>query len=183
MWRPVLVVAAVVVAVAAAVGVGLRELYGAHQSVGTVAVPSTSVAPSLPADLRFVQMTLDALAHPDADQVRVALQVFYNSINYREYEKWKTVVTGRVLADSPTLALWQSDFDTTQDGAIMVHRIESGPGGALRVLISLTSTQSPDKAPSDLRVPCIRWRLVYQLVWDNEALKVDGSSGVQKKAC
>jgi hypothetical protein len=179
-----LVVAAVVVAVAAAVGVGLRELYGAHQSVGTVAaVPSTSVAPSLPAGLRFVQMTLDALAHPDADQVRVALQVFYNSINDREYEKWKTVVTSRVLADLPTVAQWQSVYDTTQDGAIRVHRIESGPGGALRVLVSLTSTQSPDKAPSDLRVPCIRWRLVYQLVWDEDALKVDGSSGAQKRQC
>jgi hypothetical protein len=181
MWRRVLVVAAVVVAAAVGVGVGVRELY--HQPVGNVvAVPSTSVAPSLPPGLRTVQMTLDALAHPDAEQVRGVLQVFYDSINDREYERWKTVVTSQAVTDLPTLTRFQNVYDTTQDSEIRVHRIEQAPGGALRVLVSLTSNQSTDKAPLDLKVTCIRWRLVYQLVWDGDALKVDGSSA-QKNHC
>ncbi len=65
-------------------------------------------------------------------------------------------------------------YESTRDGGMVVQRIESDVvGRRLRVLISFVSTQDVAKAPVALPERCIRWRVVYVMVWEGGELKVD----------
>ena len=50
---------------------------------------------------------------------------------------------------------------TTQDGSIVIYRIESGADDTARVLLQFTSTQDPKDAPPELPEPCIHWNVVW----------------------
>lgn len=168
---------ALVVAASVALGGGLiaRDFYtGASggEPAPVTASGTTSLAPELQPGSPVVQLSPDAAEHPHDQTVRRLLQAYFDGINGRNYERWKTAVTrGRVRAITEQQFL--TDFRSTRDGSILVHRIESAPQGKLRVLLSFTSTQDVADAPPTLPEPCIRWSLSLPLALENGQWKID----------
>ncbi|TCP54988.1 hypothetical protein EV191_102199 [Tamaricihabitans halophyticus] len=105
-----------------------------------------------------VELSPDATAHPLGESVRQLLQTYFDAINGRNFDRWQTTVTAdRVAATSEQQ--WLNDYDSTQDGSILVYRIESAPRNTLRVQVGFTSKQDIAQAPADLQVECINWYL------------------------
>ncbi|MFC3894407.1 hypothetical protein ACFOWZ_23245 [Lentzea rhizosphaerae] len=101
------------------------------------------------------------------------LQKYFDSINDRDFSAWRGVVSAR-RGSATGEAAWVSAYETTRDGGVVVQRIESDVvARRLRVLISFVSTQEVSKAPVALPETCIRWRVVYVMVWEDGELKVD----------
>ncbi len=165
------------VAVSLALGGGLlaRDLY--HERAAQETVPSTpSAVTALPPDKQpgspLVRLSSDAADHPHDQTIRRLLQAYFDGINGRNYERWKTSVTwGRVRTKSERE--WLRDYRSTRDGSIFVHRIESAPEGRMRVLLSFTSTQDVIDAPVTLPEPCIRWWLALPVSLERGHWKID----------
>lgn len=159
------------------VGGGLltRELYrepGAT-SDGAIALPTTSSLtqeeqPGSPA----VELTPDAAAHPQDETVRQLLQRYFDSINGRDYNGWKTTVS-RQRIQGKTQNEWLKEYRSTRDGSILVYRIEAARGDGMEVLVAFSSTQDPSDAPVGLPERCVRWRLTLPLVRDGGQWKID----------
>jgi hypothetical protein len=165
----------VVVAVMAAGGLLARAYYRrpAPLTAPTVTVPTTaSTPPSKQPGPSTVQLEADAKAHPDHDGVRAGLQAYYDAINHGDYYAWKGAVT-RARAATKTYTGWQSDFRTTQDGSIVIYRIDSVSTSELRVYVGLTSVQDPSAAPKNLPLACLRWNLVLPMALETGLWKVD----------
>ncbi|MCP2165229.1 hypothetical protein LX83_002078 [Goodfellowiella coeruleoviolacea] len=172
----------VVLVAAASAGAGLltREIYQ-RPLVDTpplAEVSSTTPRAALPGD-RTVKLTADAAEHPEHEAVRGLLQSHFDAINDRRYDAWAATVTA-LRAQGMPRSQWESDYASTQDGSIVVQRIESASTTSLRVLLNFVSTQDTAKAPDDLRSDCIRWRVVYLLVWDGNKLKL--SNGPENRS-
>ncbi|GAA4424123.1 hypothetical protein ACFQV2_09195 [Actinokineospora soli] len=176
------------VVVTAAGGLLARDLYAASaQPVQQQpVVPSTSaVPPSEQPGSRAVQGTEDAIRHPMYETVRQLLQTHFDAINGRNYERWMTTVTSTHVKNRPEEE-WRAAYRSTQDGSIVVHRIESGPPGSARVMLGFVSTQDVADAPPELPVKCIQWHVVYALAVENGAWRIDaGATGAspQHDAC
>ncbi|WP_228122535.1 hypothetical protein [Saccharothrix syringae] len=173
----------VVVAATAGVGVLAREVYRrpAPARGDQIAVPSSGSSSPVPRGDQpgsgAVQLSIDASMHPDGTRVREVLQRFFDSINGHDYELWTRAVTQRRVDETPR-SRWVSDYESSRDGTILVHRVESVDPGRLRVLMTFTSTQDLAKAPADLQADCIHWRVVYPLQVERGALRVDlGTEG------
>lgn len=175
-----LLIAVLIVVVALMVGGGLaaRELYRQpEQTLAAVTLPSSTALPLAeqpgPAT---VELTLDAAAHPQHEDVRVLIQQYFDSINSRNYEAWKGTVT-RARVQSKPPAKWKSEYQSTKDGSILVYRIDSLPKGDLRLLVAFTSTQDPSAAPPELPAPCLHWNLVLPVTLEGGHLRVDAVTG------
>ncbi|RZS38825.1 hypothetical protein EV193_10434 [Herbihabitans rhizosphaerae] len=169
----------VVIALAAAVGVIGREIYRQQPAKTAAApvLPSTSFMPdsALPGS-PAVQATADAADHPMFETARKLLQSYFDAINSRQYDLWRSVVTRERAASQPE-PKWRSDFKSTTDGSIIMYRIHGGQGDA-RILLGFISKQNPADAPLELPERCIRWRVVFALTVENNAWKIDaGSAG------
>ncbi|WP_434448618.1 hypothetical protein [Lentzea sp. E54] len=168
-------VPAVVVITGAAVAAGMvgRTVYSRPaEAKGSPAVPSSSVAGPLPGSPE-VRLSPDSFTHPDRTSVQRVLQTYFDSINARDFTAWRSVVSARRVSVT-TEAGWLAAYESTRDGGMVVQRVESDVvARRLRVLISFVSTQDVAKAPPALPEPCIRWRVVYVLVWERGELKVD----------
>ncbi|GLZ33880.1 hypothetical protein Lesp02_60680 [Lentzea sp. NBRC 105346] len=182
-------VPAVVVITGAALGTGLvvRELYQRPpEAKGSPIVQTTpSVSPAdLPGDGE-VRLSVDAFAHPDSQRVQAVLQHYFDAINEHDYDKWRSTVTKERRKTSRDQFL--SGYSTTRDGSIVVQRIESDASAdRVRVLMNLVSTQDPSKGPPDMQEGCIRWRVVYPLVWEDQELRLDLGAEVglpQRERC
>ncbi|MEV0681226.1 hypothetical protein AB0I60_32380 [Actinosynnema sp. NPDC050436] len=187
--RLLLPVVLVVAALTAATGVLARDLYQrpAQAAGDRIALPSDSspVPRSAQPGGTTVQRSPDAALHPDGERVRDLLQRYFDAINAGDYDQWATAVTGERVARTPR-ARWESDYETTRNGTILVHRVETVSPTRLRVLMTFVSTQSLAKAPADLQADCIRWRVVYPVQEDAGSLRVDfGTEGStsQSTAC
>ncbi|MEV6241316.1 hypothetical protein [Lentzea sp. NPDC051838] len=170
-------VPAVVVITGAAVAAGMvgRTLYSRPAEVqGDPVVPaSTSVSGEALSGVGQVRLSNDSFTHPDRTAVQSVLQKFFDSINAGDFAAWRTVVSARRVSQAVE-STWAAAYETTRDGGMVVQRIESDVvGRRLRVLISFVSTQDVAKAPVALPEPCIRWRVVYVMVWEGRELKVD----------
>ncbi|MEU6153893.1 hypothetical protein ABZ816_28235 [Actinosynnema sp. NPDC047251] len=171
----------VVAALTAATGALAREVYQRPaQAVGDrIALPSDS-SPVPRADQPgspTVQRSPDAALHPDGERVRALLQRYFDAINARDYDQWATTVTTERVARTPR-ARWESDYETTRNGTILVHRVETVSPTRVRVLMTFVSTQALAKAPADLQADCIRWRVVYPVQEEAGNLRVDfGTEG------
>ncbi|USX48394.1 hypothetical protein [Lentzea sp. HUAS12] len=167
-------VPAVVVITGAAVAAGMvgRTVYARPaEAKGTPAVES-SVVGTLPGSAE-VRLSPDSFTHPDRTSVQRVLQEYFDAINAGDFVSWRGVVSARRVSGTPE-ASWVSAYETTRDGGMVVQRIESDVvGRRLRVLLSFVSTQDVAKAPPALPEGCIRWRVVYVLVWEGGELKVD----------
>lgn len=183
--QPRLLLPLVLVVVAATAGVGVlaRDAYRrpAPAQGDQIAVPSTGSSASVPRDEQpgggVVQLSIDASMHPDGPRVREVLQQFFDAINSLDYDLWTTTVTARRVNETPR-SRWLSDYESSRDGTILVHRVESVDPDRLRVLMTFTSTQDVAKAPAELQADCIHWRVVYPLQAEDGALRVDlGTEG------
>ncbi|HET6502428.1 MAG TPA: hypothetical protein VFG87_16855 [Amycolatopsis sp.] len=129
-----------------------------------------------------VELTPDAAAHPQQKDVRVLLQSYFDAINEKNYDGWKNSVT-RDLGATKTHAEWLHDFRTTEDGSILVYRIDEQPDQSLRVFLGFTSTQDPSAAPQALQVSCLRWNLVLPLTSEGGHWKVSGPNTPEYAEC
>jgi hypothetical protein len=167
-------VPAVLVIAGAAVGTGMvvRELYLRPAVAKGDPVVQSSLAESVPGDGQ-VRLSVDAFAHPDGSAVQSVLQRNFDAINAHSFDAWRGTVT-RARAQQTAERGWEDNYATTRDGSIVVQRIDSdAAGGRLRVLMNFVSTQDPAKAPKELPVDCIRWRVVYVLTWESGELRLD----------
>ncbi|MGH3434516.1 MAG: hypothetical protein ACRDQB_16950 [Thermocrispum sp.] len=163
-----------VVSLAVAGGVLAREFYQREraQTRPTVELPAaTSLKPAEQPGSPEVSLTPDAARHPHGETVRALLEAYTNGINERNYERWKTAVSAERIADKPEQK-WLEGYRSTRNGSILVHRIETGPDDALRMLFSFTSTQDLADAPPTLQSTCIRWRLMLPIVRQNGQWKI-----------
>lgn len=177
--RWVLPTVLVVAAVAAAAGVLARDLYRrpVQTGAGEVVVsssggPSSTLPRSEQPGESTVRLSVDAGLHPDGERVRILLQEYFNAINGHNYQEWRETVTTERVRRVPE-AKWQSDYQTTVDGSILVHRIEASSTERLRVMISFVSLQDVSKAPAELQSDCIKWQVVYPMQEEAGALRVD----------
>lgn len=173
----------VIAATTAGVGVLAREAYQrpAVSQGGQVAAPGSGPSSSVPRSAQpgsgAVQLSVDAAQHPDGQRVREVLQQLFDAINAHDYEQWAKTVTAHRVGQTPK-SRWQSDYESSRDGSILVHRIESVSQTRLRVLMTFTSTQDVVKAPAELQADCIHWRVVYPLQAERGTLRVDlGTEG------
>ncbi|NUT52483.1 MAG: hypothetical protein HOV94_35125 [Saccharothrix sp.] len=173
----------VVAAATAGVGVLAREVYQRPASAqgDQVQAPGSEPSGSVPRSAQpgsgTVQLSVDAAQHPDGEQVREVLQRFFDAINAHDYEQWARTVTSHRVGQTPK-SRWLSDYESSRDGSILVHRIESVSPTRLRVMMTFTSTQDVAKAPADLQADCIHWRVVYPFQEERGALRVDlGTEG------
>lgn len=183
---------AVLTAAAAFAG---REIYRKDpqivtQTITAAAPADSSAAPTSgskvpqpgPQDVRFTQ---DAADHPQFGKVKQLLQNHFDSINDQNYAKWKNTVTKTRVQEQPQPE-WKDAYQSTKDGNILLYRIDAAPQGRLRVLVSFTSVQDPDKAPLDLKEACIDWRVVLPLTKEDDSWRIDVSSeatGPLKEKC
>ncbi|PWK81810.1 hypothetical protein C8D88_116223 [Lentzea atacamensis] len=169
-------VPAVVVITGASVAAGMvgRTVYSRPaEAKGEPVVPSSSVSGAALPGGSEVRLSPDSFTHPDRTSVQKVLQKYFDAINERDFAGWRGVVSAR-RASQAVEKTWLAAYETTQDGGVVVQRVESDVvARRLRVLISFVSTQDVSKAPVAMPEPCIRWRVVYVMVWEGGELKVD----------
>ncbi|MEU0883188.1 hypothetical protein ABZ345_31650 [Lentzea sp. NPDC005914] len=167
---------AVVVITGAAVAAGMvgRTVYSRPaEAQGEPVVPSSSVSGEPLPGVAQVRLSPDSFFHPDRTAVQAVLQKFFDAINARDFAAWRSVVSSRRVSQAVE-STWTAAYETTRDGGVVVQRIESDVvARRLRVLISFVSIQDVAKAPVALPERCIRWRVVYVMVWEGGELKVD----------
>ncbi|CAM4113090.1 hypothetical protein KIPE111705_41030 [Kibdelosporangium persicum] len=167
-----------VVVIAAAGGFAARELYRqpeTHTAVREQIVPvqpSTSVPLEQQPGSGIVTALGEFHEHPQSRAVWPMLQTHFDSINEKNYDKWRTTVT-RARAAGFDERTWRLDYRSTRDGSILVHRMDSAPDRKLRVMVSFTSTQDIADAPPELPEPCIRWHIVLPLTREDNKWKID----------
>ncbi len=171
----------IAVVVAAAATMVARELYATaatdRQSAAPI-LPSTSALPvAAQPGPRDVRATQDATGHPLYETVRQLLQTYFDAINGKNYARWKTTVTDDRVKDMPE-DTWRAAYRTTQDGSIIVYRIETGPVGSARVLLTFVSKQDPADAPLELPAGCIRWNVIFPITDVDGEWRIDaGATG------
>ena len=159
---PVLVVVIALTAVGALIARDRYQEPSTPPQDSAVLPTTTSVPPAAQPGPRVVVGTEDATAHPLYEQTRTLLQTFFDAINNRDYDKWRSVVT-RVRAEQQPEDVWVRSYRSSHDGSIVIYRIEMGRDGTARVLLSFVSTQDVKDAPPELPVSCIRWHVVFPL--------------------
>jgi hypothetical protein len=168
---------AVIVVLSMTIGGGLlaRELYRpqvAERDVMAALPASSSLPPAQEPGPATVELTADAAVHPQNETVRTLLQAYFDAINKRDYMLWASSVSAE-RRQSRTRNQWLNDYNSTKDGSILVHRIETPAPGQLRVLVGFTSTQDLSDAPVGLQVGCIHWRLTLPVVLEDARWRID----------
>jgi hypothetical protein len=171
-----------IVIISLMVGGGLlaRELYRQPDAepAAVLALPTTTARPpEQQPGPSVVELTPDAEAHPQHENVQQLLQTYFDAINSRDYAKWELTVTrARILAKPPSA--WLQDYRTTKDGSILIYRIDALTDRELQVLVGFTSTQDPQDAPAELPgTSCVQWRLILPITQEQGRWKVDIVSG------
>jgi hypothetical protein len=181
---PVLLITVIATAVGALLTRTLYEDPGPTPP-SAVLLPQTSLPPSQQPGPATVAGSQDAVAHPLYETVRELLQRYFDAINSRDYAAWqRTVIRQRI--DMTPEKKWRADYQTTQDGSVMIYRIELGEQDTARVLMTFTSTQDLANAPKELPAGCIHWNVVFPLVQERDGWKLDSSpasASPQHEAC
>ena len=186
--RWILPVVLVVVIITAAAGLVTRAVYTRPVEEASAAVVRNEnpVPPAEQPGDATVTATTDAAAHPLYETIRALLQTYFDSINNRNYDQWRSVVSARRAKLAPEDA-WRAAYRSSKDGSITVYRIESGPTTSMaRILLSFTSLQDPKDAPLELPEGCIRWKVVFPIALEDDAWKLDSgpaSSAPQHEKC
>lgn len=162
--------------IATAVGGLLARTWYEDPGPGTpeAVVPSSTLPSGDKPGSKQVQATTDAFGHPLFNTVRELLQRYFDSINNKDYEAWQSTVISERVERQPEKK-WQADYRSTQDGSIVIYRIELGEDDTARVLLTFRSTQDPADAPQELPVPCIEWSVVFPLIFEDDGWKLDSS--------
>jgi hypothetical protein len=120
-----------------------------------------------------VELSSGAARHPDSARVLQLLQGYFSAVNSKQYDQWANNVVAAKIRELPPDA-WMASYSSTMDGNVRVDSIESS-GGALQIMLSFTSVQDVAHAPPQLHVPCVRWRVLYRMVMESGALRLDGT--------
>jgi hypothetical protein len=162
--------------IATAVGGLLARTYYDDPGPSTpdAVVPSSTAPRGAQPGPAKVQGTIDAVDHPLFGTVRELLQRYFNAINAKDYEAWQSTVIRERVERQPE-DQWQAAYRSTQDGSIVIYRIELGEEDTARVLLTFHSTQDPADAPQELPEPCIEWSVVFPLILQNDGWKLDAS--------
>ncbi|MGH3821695.1 MAG: hypothetical protein ACRDRA_02440 [Pseudonocardiaceae bacterium] len=169
-----LLVMIVVLAGAAGVGVLLQDQPIARADSGPSVVQNVPPRPPEPGPATVV-LVEDVVLHPGADRIRKVMQQYFDAINAGDYQLWSGAVIPQWARDTGEAA-WRTQYRSTLDGSMVVHRLEPRAGGGLVALTSFTSLQNPADAPPELPVRCLRWWVSYPLVGEGEALRLGPSS-------
>jgi hypothetical protein len=163
-----------VVVLSLTVGGGLlaREFYRFSGHEPGFVAPSSSATPTRQPGSMTVELSRDSAAHPQEETIRQLIQTYFDAINTRNYERWKTTVTKQRIQARPA-DMWAREYQSTKDGSVLVYRIETLSERQLQVFIGFTSTQSISAAPPDMPEPCIRWRLIWPIAQEGDAWKLD----------
>jgi hypothetical protein len=181
---PVLLITVIATAVG---GLFARMWYDEPASASPPAViPSSSAVPQddQPGS-GVVKATPDATGHPMYDTVRELLQRYFDAINTKDYAAWQDTVIPERVARQPE-DKWLADYRTTRDGNIVIYRIEVAEDDSVRALMTFTSTQDPNDAPQELPEACINWNVVFPLIQQDGAWRIDSSpasASPQHEAC
>jgi hypothetical protein len=172
---PVLLITVIATAVG---GLLARNVYDEEPAAAEppAVIPSeTSVAPSEQPGPPNVKGTPDATQHPLYQSVRDLLQVYFDSINDKDYAAWQGTVTPERIARQPE-EKWRADYRSTRDGSPVIYRIEVAGDDTATVLLTFVSVQDEADAPKELPSECIRWNVVFPLALQPEGWKIDSSS-------
>lgn len=167
---PVLLLAVIATAVG---GLLARQVYEEPPATVPSAVqppPSAGTEVEQPGSTT-VEGTQEAVGHPLYEEIRSVLQTNFDAINAKDYDLWRQVVTPERV-ETMNREMWLMDFATSQDGTIVIYRIELLGEAEAVVLLKFTSTQAPEKAPSELPVGCILWNVVYPMVKEDGEWKL-----------
>ncbi|HEX3648579.1 MAG TPA: hypothetical protein VHV49_09125 [Pseudonocardiaceae bacterium] len=184
---PVLGVVVLVTAVAAVVAHGLYHrapvLTPIRVATGTSSAVPTGSEPGSGA----VSVTPDVLRDPVHSDVQRVLQRYFDAINERRYDDWRSVVT-ETMAAQKTRQSFLAGYESTRDGSILVYRVDRALDGSLRVLLTFHSIQSLADAPADHQSGCLVWQVVYPMTFDTQdaGWKVDAGAAAtspQISAC
>jgi hypothetical protein len=181
---PVLLITVIATAVG---GLLARDLYADEgPSAPAAVIPSqTSMPPSEQPGPKTVSGTPDATQHPLYGNVRDLLQLYFDSINAKDYAGWQRTVTERRLENQPK-DKWLHDYRTTRDGSAVIYRIELAGDDTARVLLTFVSVQDEADAPAELPARCIQWSVVLPLVRQSDGWRIDrtsASSSPQHERC
>jgi hypothetical protein len=170
---------AVAVVGAVAVGVLARDVYrrpgqvpAAEAVVVSSSGSSSQVPPSSQPGDHVVRLSVDASLHPDGERVQALLQRHFDSINEHSYKAWVQTVTEDRVRKIPE-SRWSADYESTEDGGIVVQRIEASSSERLRAMMTFVSVQDVAKAPAELPERCIRWHVVFPIQAEDGTLRVD----------
>jgi hypothetical protein len=184
----VLAVVVVATAVAALVAHGLygRPVATAAPSVvvptGTSSMPS-SAEPGPPNVGVTPEVQHDSL-YP---QIQQLAQTYFEAINSKRYDEWRSVVTRR-LAKTQSETAFLKGYESTHDGSIVVYRVDGTPSAGVRVLVTFHSVQEIADAPAGSPFPCLAWQVVWPLSFDpgDGQWKIDvgtTTDSPQRQAC
>ena len=141
--------------------------FGRHRAEPLASLASYQNGPSTD---QSVRLSAEAGVHPQAADVQVLLQRYFDSINNRDYESWTgSVATAQSAPKSEEI--WQRDYASTVDSNLTVMIIKDDP---LRVRLMFTSEQAVELAPAALPVACIDWDMTYLLSQQDGHLVLSG---------
>jgi hypothetical protein len=184
---PVLGVVVVATAAAALVVQGVYQQQPANSAPVVVSTGSSSVPRGAEPGSSVVSVTPDVVKFAQHTEVQQLFQAYFDAINTKQYDKWRSVVTSD-LADEEPRALFLNGYRSTRDGSIVVYRVDNAPDRGLRVLLTFHSVQAVADAPAKFPYGCVAWQVVSPLSWDTQqkGWKIDaGVTGAspQGNAC
>ena len=144
------------------------------------AAPSS--VPDAGAGADTVALSADAATHPAATLVLEQIQLYFNSINNRDYPTWSQVVTDD-RADQQPRSEWLRGIGSTTDGTIRVDRIVDLDQGRVLALVRFVSVQNPDDGPAGLKVGRICWRASMPMAGSPPRLEVGDAESTLGAPC
>ncbi|HKN96753.1 MAG TPA: hypothetical protein VJX10_06535, partial [Pseudonocardiaceae bacterium] len=180
----------VVVVVTAVAAVLAYTLYRPASKAAPIPV-ATGTSSTVPTGAEpgpgVVSVTPGVLRDPVHADVQRVLQAYFDAINNRRYDEWRSVVTSTMSSQKPRQEFLDG-YESTRDGSILVYRVDRALDGSLRVLLAFHSTQSLADAPAGHRSGCLVWQVVYPMSWDprDAEWKVDvgpAATSPQVSAC
>jgi hypothetical protein len=163
---PVLGVVVLVTAVSAVVAHGLYGRAPVAAPIRVATGTSSAVPSSVEPGSDVVSVTPGVLRDPEHAAVQRVLQDYFDAINERRYDEWRSVVTS-AMANQKSRQAFLAGYESTRDGSVLVYRVDRALDGSLRVLLRFHSTQSPADAPADHQSGCLVWQVVWPLTWDS----------------
>jgi hypothetical protein len=120
-------------------------------------------------------------------QILQLAQTYFDAINSKRYQEWRSVVT-RTVAKSKSEDAFLKGYESTHDGSIVVYRVDGTPTAGLRVLVTFHSVQEVADTPAGSPFPCLAWQVVWPLSFDNDdgQWKIDAGTTTdspQREAC
>ncbi|RRO19250.1 hypothetical protein EIL87_03815 [Saccharopolyspora rhizosphaerae] len=112
-----------------------------------------------------VEYSPDAAAYPDQRIIEGLLDNYFDGINRKNYELWKSTVPPSKWRELPQ-SKWFDDYDSTRDHDMKVHRIDPGQDRSALVMLSFKSEQDLEDAPPQVKAHCVQWDVVYPVVVD-----------------